>query len=118
MLHPFKPWVIEDALDDLGAHTLPLIRPVDNHIPDGCSIDKVGEDSAKPDQTISIPGTEREIGMAKHFLRVTEGSILSPWSLMEQLKELRWIRRLVMGVGNSGLEGWRHLVLEYPPELN
>ena len=83
MFHPREAWMIENTLHDLGPYTLPLIRSVDNHIPNGCAIDKVGEDSAEPDQTISIPGTEREIGMVKHFLRVTEGSVLGPWSLME-----------------------------------
>jgi hypothetical protein len=34
---------------------------------------------------------------------------------MEQPKELRCVRGIVMGIGDSGLEGWRHLILEYPP---
>jgi hypothetical protein len=55
--------------------------------------------------------------MTQHFLHVTDRSTLGPWGLVEQLKQLRWVRRLVMGVGDGRLEGWRHLVLEYPPEL-
>lgn len=107
--------MIEDTSDDLGPHTLPLIRPVDDHIPDRCTIDKVGEYSTEPDETIPIPSTERQVGMAQHFFRVIERSVLGPWSLVEQHKELRRVRVLVMGVGNGGLEGWRHLILEYSP---
>ena len=50
--------MLEDALDDLGSHTLALIRPVDNDIPDRCAIDKVSEYSTEPDQTLPIPRTE------------------------------------------------------------
>lgn len=107
----------KDASDDLGPHPLPLIRPIDDHIPDRCAIDKVGEYSTEPDKTISIPRTKSQIGMAQHFLRIIERPSLGPWGLVEQPKELRRVRWLVMGVGNSGLEGWRHLILQYPPEL-
>lgn len=64
MLHPFKAWVIENTSDDLGPHALSLIGPVDDHIPDRCTIDKVGEYSTEPDETISIPNTEGQVGMA------------------------------------------------------
>jgi hypothetical protein len=53
--------------------------------------------------------------MEEHFLRVFERSALGPGGLVEKPKELRRVRRLVMRVGDSGLEGWRHLILEYPP---
>jgi len=35
---------------------------------------------------------------------------------VEEPKELRCVRGLEMGVGDCGLEGWRHLILEYPPD--
>lgn len=107
--------MLEDALNDLGSHALALIRPVDNHIPDRCAIDKVGEYSTEPDETLTIPRTEGQIGMEQHFLRIIERSALGPGGLVEEPKELRRVRRFVMGVGDSGLEGWRHLILEYPP---
>ena len=107
--------MIEDASNDLGSHALSLIRPVDDHIPDRCAIDEVGEDSTEPDEATSIPGTERQIGMAEHFLRVIERTILGPWGLVEQPKKLRCVRGIAMGVDDDGLEGWRHLILEYPP---
>ena len=107
--------MIEDASDDLGPHAFSLIRSVDDHIPDRCAIDKVGEDSAEPDETIPIPSTDGQVGMAEHFLRMTERSVLGPWGLVKQPKELRRVRGFVMGVGDNGLEGWRHLILEYPP---
>ena len=73
--------MIEDALDDLGPHALSLIRPVDDHIPDRRAIDKVGEYSTEPDETISIPRTECQIGMEKHFLRIFERSVSWPMGL-------------------------------------
>jgi hypothetical protein len=107
--------MVEDASDDLGPHALPLVGSVDDHVPDCCTIDKVGEYSTESDETVPVPCTESQIGMAKHFLRIIKRSALGPWSLVEQPKELRCIGRLAMGVGDGGLEGWRHLILEYPP---
>jgi len=107
--------MLEDALNDLGSHALALIGPIDNHIPDRGTIDKVGEYSTEPDQTLTIPRTEGQIGMEEHFLRIIERSALGPGGLVEKPKELRRVRGLVMGVGDGGLEGWRHLILEYPP---
>ncbi len=51
--------------------------------------------------------------MAQHVLRVTEGSVLGPWSLVEQLEKLGRFGGVLVRVGDSGLEGWRHLILEY-----
>jgi hypothetical protein len=36
--------------------------------------------------------------------------------LLEQPQDLRGVRGLVMGINDGGLEGWRHLILEYPPD--
>jgi len=110
--------MVEDASDDLGPHPLPLVRPVDDHVPDCCAIDKVGEYSTESDETVPVPRTESQVGMAKHFLRIIKRSALGPWRLVEQPKELRCIGGLAMGVGDGGLEGWRHLILEYPPNCS
>lgn len=75
--------MLEDALDDLSPHASSLIRPVDDHIPDRCAIDKVGEDSTEPDETLPIPRTECQIRMEKHLFRVFERSPLGPRSLLE-----------------------------------
>lgn len=107
--------MIEDASDDLGPHALPLIGPVDDHIPDGGAIDKVGEDPTEPNETITIPGTEGQIGMAEHVLGVIKRSVFGPRRLLEQSEELRCFRGFLVGVGDGGLEGWRHLILKYPP---
>ena len=53
--------------------------------------------------------------MKEHVLRIVERSALGPGGLVEEPKELRRVRGLAMGVADSGLEGWRHLILEYPP---
>src|SRR5574338_590041 len=77
-LHPLEAWMIKDAPDDLGPHPVPLVCPIDDHIPDRCAIDKVGEYSTEPDKTIPLPSTECQIGMAQHFLRIIKGSALGP----------------------------------------
>ena len=108
--------MVENAADDLRPNPLSLIRLIDDHIPDRCAIDKVGEHSAEPDETIPVPGTEGQIGMAEHFLGVIERSALGPWGLVEQPEKLRRVRGFIMGVGDGGLEGLRHLILEYPSQ--
>ena len=75
--------MIEDAADNLSPHALPLIRLLDDHIPDRSAIDKVGEHAAEPDETIPIPRADGQIGMAQHFLRVIERSALGPGGLVE-----------------------------------
>jgi len=75
--------MLQDALNDLGSHALSLIRPIDDHIPDRCAIDKVGEYSTEPDETLSIPSTECQIRMEEHCLRVFERPALGPGGLVE-----------------------------------
>ncbi len=75
--------MLEDALDDLRPHASSLIRPVDDHIPDRRAIDKVGEYSTEPDETLSIPRTECQIRMEEHLLRVFERPALGPGGLVE-----------------------------------
>lgn len=55
--------MIEDTPDDFSPDALFLVGLVDDHIPDRCAIDKVGEYSTEPDETISIPSTKRQVGM-------------------------------------------------------
>ncbi len=93
--------MIENAANDLGPHALPLICPVDDHIPDRCSVDKVCEYSTESDEPISIPSIEGKVGMAEHFLRIIERSTLGPWSLVKQPKELRCVRGSIMRVGDG-----------------
>lgn len=62
-LHPFEVRMIEDPSDNFGPHALPLIGPIDDHIPDRGAIDKVCQDSTEPDETIPIPSTEGQVGM-------------------------------------------------------
>src|SRR5690349_16019226 len=71
-LHPLETWIIENTSDDFGPHPLPLIRPIDDHIPDRCAIDKVGKYPTEPDKTIPFPSTEGQVGMEQHFLRIIE----------------------------------------------
>ncbi len=75
--------MLQDTLDDLGSHASSLIRPVDDHIPNRGAIDKVGEYSTEPDETLSIPRTERHIRMEEHLLRVFDRSALGPGGLVE-----------------------------------
>lgn len=75
--------MLEDSLDDLSPHALSLIRPVDDHIPDRRAIDKVGEYSTEPNETLPIPRTECQIRMDKHLLRVFERPALGPGGLVE-----------------------------------
>ena len=75
--------MLEDALDDLSAHASSLIRPVDDHIPDRRAIDKVGEYSTEPNETLLIPRTECQIRMEKHLLCVFERPALGPGGLVE-----------------------------------
>lgn len=75
--------MLEDSLDDLSPHALSLIRPVDDHIPDRRAIDKVGEYSTEPNETLPIPCTECQIRMEKHLLRVFERPALGPGGLVE-----------------------------------
>ncbi len=108
----------EDAADDLRPHPVTLIAPVDDHIPNGRAIDEIGEYSSKPHEMVAVPCTERHVGMTEHFFGVLERSTLGPWGLLVQAQKLGRVRRLVMSVGDSGLEGGRHLVLEYPPNCH
>ena len=108
--------MIEDTPDDFSPDALFLMGLLDDHIPDRCAIDKVGEYSAEPDETTSIPRTKSQVGMTQHFLCIIKRSALGPWGLLEQPQELRGVRGLVMGINDGGLEGWRHLILEYPPD--
>ncbi len=109
--------MIEDAPDDFSPDALSLIGLIDNHIPNGRAIDEIGEYAAEADQLITVPGAENHISMLQHGFGIIGGSILRPRRLMEQPKKLGDFGRFVMGVGDGGLEGWRHLILEYPPEL-
>ena len=115
-LDSLEAWMMKNPLDDLGPNTLSLISPVDDHIPDRCAVDEIGEDPSKPDELISVPGAEGEIRLPEHFFCVIEGSVLCPGRLAEQPEKLRCIREFAMGVSDNGLEGRRHLVLEYPPD--
>ncbi len=75
--------MVEDALDDFGPNPLPLIGFVDDHIPDGGAVDKIGEYSAKPNELITVPGAQSHIGVTQHFLRVIKRSVLRPRCLVE-----------------------------------
>ena len=107
--------MIEDAPDDFSPDALSLVGLIDDHIPNSRAIDEIGEDTAEADQLITVPGTEGHISMLQHGFGIVGGSILRPRRLMEQPKKLRDFGWIAMGVGDGGLEGWRHLILEYPP---
>ncbi len=81
---PLQLRVMKNPFDDLCADPLPLIGPIDNHIPNRRPIDKIREDASKTNQPLAVPGTNGEIRMLKHFLCVSQGSILRPWSLTKE----------------------------------
>ncbi len=55
MLNPLEAWMVEDALDDFSPDSLSLIGFIDDDIPDGSAVGKIGEDSAEPDELITVP---------------------------------------------------------------
>jgi hypothetical protein len=75
--------VVENPLDNFSSNPFALIRFIHNDIPDCCTVDEVREDTAEPDEPISIPCAKSQIGMLEHFLCIIEGSILGPGCLME-----------------------------------
>jgi len=79
---------MENPLDDLGPHALTLIGPIDNHIPNGRPVDKIREDTPKPNQPLPVPRANGEICMLEHGFGVIQGSVLRPWRLTKESKKL------------------------------
>ncbi len=115
--HLLESWMIEKPLYDLGADSLFLVGLVDYDVPDRRAIDKISQNTPKSDQLITVPCTERHVGMTQHVLRILKRPILCPGRLMEEPKQLGCLEFFLFGKGNRGLEGWRHLVLDYPPVI-
>lgn len=84
----FESRVIENALNDGSADALLLVRLVDDDIPDRRPIDKIRQYSTEANQKIAVPCAKRDIGMAKHLCGVLDRSILRPWGLVEQPKQM------------------------------
>ena len=109
--------MIQKPLDDLGADSLFLVGLVDDDVPDRCTIDKISQNTPKSDQLIPVPCTERHVGMPQHVLRILKRPTLGPGRLMEEAKQLGCLEFFLFGKGHCGLEGWRHLVLNYLPVM-
>lgn len=107
---------MENLIDDLGPYALTLVGPIDNHIPNRRPVDKIREDASKSNQPLTVPSTNGEIRMLEHFFGVSQGSFLRPWRLTKESKKLRHFRKFVMRIADSRLEGWRHLILQYPSD--
>jgi len=107
--------VIQDALDDLGADPLALVGLIDDHIPDGRSVDIVREYPSKPDQHVTVPGRYGDIGMAQHFTCVLKDPSFGPRRLLVEADQLGWVEVFLLNEGDGGLEAWGHLVLDYLP---
>src|SRR4029077_3881018 len=105
--------VIQDALDDLGADPLALVGLIDDHIPDGCSVDIVREYPSKPDQHVTVPGRYGDIGMAQHFTCVLEGPTFGPRCLLVEADQLGRVEVFLLNEGDGGLEAWGDLVLGF-----
>lgn len=105
---------MENPLDDFGPHAATLVGSIDNHIPNGCSVDKIRQDTSKSNQPLAVPRTNGEIGMLEHDFGLIQGSVLGPWRLSKEFKKLRHVRKFVLRIADSRLEGWRHLILQYP----
>ncbi len=74
---------MKNPFDDLCANPLPLRASINNHIPNRRPVDKIREDASKPNQSLAVSGTNGEIRMLEHFLCVSQGSVLCPWSLLK-----------------------------------
>jgi len=109
--------MIQKPLYDLGADSLFLIGLVNDDVPDRRTIDKIRQNTPKSDQLIPVPCTERHVGMTQHVLRILKRPILGPGRLMEEPKKLGCLGFSLFGKGHCGLEGWRHLVLDYLPVI-
>lgn len=55
----FQAGMAENALDEFGADSLPLIGLVDDDVPDRCAIDVVGEYSTEPDESFAVPRADK-----------------------------------------------------------
>ena len=107
--------MVQDALDDLSADSLPLIGLIDDHVPDARSVDIVCEDPPKPDQHITVPGRDGDIGLAQHFTRVFDGPSFGPWRLLVEADQLGRVEIFLLNESDGRLEAWGHLVLNYLP---
>ncbi len=112
--NPLQPGMVENALDDVCSDALLLIRFVDDNIPNRGAIDKVRQHSPESDQLIAIPRAERYVRMSEHFPSILQRPFFGPGSLMEKLEELLRLNLFLFRKNNGGLEGRRHLVLQYP----
>lgn len=105
--------MLEDALDDVRSNALFLIGFVNDNVPYRSAIYIVREHSSESDQLIAVPRTERKIRVPEHFFGILDRPVLGPGRLMEQAQELLRLKLFFFRESNGGLEGRRHLVLEY-----
>ncbi len=83
-LHFLETRMVENALDDLRANALLLIRFVHDHIPNRGTIDKIRQYPPETDEMIPVPGTQRHIGVAKHVAGIIERPPFGPRRLLKQ----------------------------------
>ena len=107
--------MIENPLNDLGADPLFLVSLVDDHVPDGRTRHEISQDTSESHQLVPIPRTDRHIGMTQHLFGILKRAVFGPGRLMEEPKQLGCFEDFLFGKSYCGLEGWRHLVLDYLP---
>lgn len=90
--HMVKAGMVQNALDELRADTLLLIRMIDDHVPNGRAVDEIREHTTEPNQAITVPGAEYYVTMAQHFRSIFHRPIFGPRGLMKETKELRHIQ--------------------------
>ena len=70
--------MLENALDDVSADAVFLISHLDNDILNRGSLDETRQDATEFHQLITIPGTERHIGMTQHLQMGSRNN--KPWA--------------------------------------
>lgn len=115
----FQAGMMEDALDEFGADPLSLIGLVDDDVPDRRTVDIIGQHPPKPDQSVAIPRTDKQIRVRQHLFGIGIRAALGPGRLVKETGQLRGIEfaRLGKGNGRLSLEGRGHSVLQYLPFL-
>lgn len=103
---------MKDSLDKIGSDAMPLMGFVDDHIPDGSTIDKVRQHTDESDQMIAVPRTQCHIRVAQHVPNIFERPFLGPGCLMKQLEKLLRLKLFFFRERDDRLEGRRHLGLQ------
>lgn len=112
-LHAAQRRMVQNMLHELGPDVLALVIWIHDHIPDGGAKDIVGQDAAKADQSVAVPGRNGQIGVLQHFPCLLDRPTDSPRSHLVEPDELREIELLAFGKGDGTLEQDCLLILEY-----